>query len=986
MEPPPKNAPASKPSFDSQSYFDVERTSEGDAPMSYSRSVRELLDLARQFSRDGTLSSAHVFAAYVHWGRDRPPSYVARAISDRAREDSALQRWVELQGRSGEREVGQLESRDVLRAMQRAGAIAFAARGSKVVHARDLMVALLAPSTDGLPPPLVQQSLADAGVSVDALRALVRSYLRGAENTDKPGVMDAVLSGEGPATVDTAPAPAPARKSGDSSPQQPATPSVAFIDVAGIQTDTIDRPDQLDIAPDVNALASVVAARSVKPPLAIGLFGDWGTGKSFFMSSMEQRIGELCKAEALHDEDGKPYYFRDIAQIRFNAWHYVDANLWASLVSRIFEELAAFGSARGKTDVRQRLRERLQSAEVVLDDARKQLAVATSGVQQAQAHSRAVAAEERKVLADFARKVGEQTLQTAGAELQKAFDLASPRFTVKDLLTWQRKLSTAGGRLRESLKWIRARGWKRTVPALAGLLLLGLGAAWGAGKIQVWIESQVLRQLLAGVAPLLLSAAGFLARHWALATKALDALEGARKELEAADGQLLAETRAKLDALEADRSGAEAAVKEAQAEVDRARKALDEADPDRRLAAFVAERNGSEQYRQHLGIVSLIRNDFSALSDLLSDAAESDAAGLPSVDRIVLYIDDLDRCPEGRVVEVLEAVHLLLAFPLFIVVVGVDSRWLQHALRERYRSFRETEAATPEAYLEKIFQIPFTLRRMDPAGFGRLIDSHFKVRDDAAPQQSSAAAVRPPAGTGAVAPAVGGGVSGTTTAPANVASSAPSPGGGAATGLRVQPRLLRITEAERAFMRKLAPLIATPRAANRFANSYRLLRVRLTSEREAAFLGTNGVAEYPLVALLLASLIGYPKEFSDLLAHAAAVAAKDGTWRSMLDDWTRRAGTTAMAAALERVAAAEADAVSVESVHYWLSVVCRFSFHLRDDALGAAQRARTPAELLRSTAEAGAAPNAQTAPTGRGAPQATGKKERFAPKGARPSS
>ncbi len=47
---------------------------------------------------------------------------------------------------------------------------------------------------------------------------------------------------------------------------------------------------------------------------------------------------------------------------------------------------------------------------------------------------------------------------------------------------------------------------------------------------------------------------------------------------------------------------------------------------------------------------------------------------LPELNRIVLYIDDLDRCPPKRVVEVLQAVHLLLAFELFVVVVGVDAR------------------------------------------------------------------------------------------------------------------------------------------------------------------------------------------------------------------------------------------------------------------------------------------------------------------------
>ncbi|MCB0296583.1 MAG: hypothetical protein KDG51_15400, partial [Calditrichaeota bacterium] len=36
----------------------------------------------------------------------------------------------------------------------------------------------------------------------------------------------------------------------------------------------------------------------------------------------------------------EPAYWSNIAQIQFNAWHYVDANLWASLAARIFDGLA----------------------------------------------------------------------------------------------------------------------------------------------------------------------------------------------------------------------------------------------------------------------------------------------------------------------------------------------------------------------------------------------------------------------------------------------------------------------------------------------------------------------------------------------------------------------------------------------------------------------------------------------------------------------
>ncbi|HIC52603.1 MAG TPA: hypothetical protein EYO97_02105, partial [Gemmatimonadetes bacterium] len=104
---------------------------------------------------------------------------------------------------------------------------------------------------------------------------------------------------------------------------------------------------------------------------------------------------------------------------------------------------------------------------------------------------------------------------------------------------------------------------------------------------------------------------------------------------------------------------------------------------------------------------------------------------LPRIDRVVLYIDDLDRCPPDKVLEVLEAVHLLLALELFIVIVGVDAHWLDRSLRHQYRDLGTTENAEtdpylqemPTQYLEKIFQIPLTLPAMEPAAYGRLVAS-----------------------------------------------------------------------------------------------------------------------------------------------------------------------------------------------------------------------------------------------------------------------
>ena len=98
--------------------------------------------------------------------------------------------------------------------------------------------------------------------------------------------------------------------------------------------------DLLGITRDVNALASLVAAFKVEPPLSIGLFGEWGSGKSHFMRQMKARVEKLSRHAR---KSGLPQrelgYYKNIVQIEFNAWHYIEGNLWASLVDHIFANL-----------------------------------------------------------------------------------------------------------------------------------------------------------------------------------------------------------------------------------------------------------------------------------------------------------------------------------------------------------------------------------------------------------------------------------------------------------------------------------------------------------------------------------------------------------------------------------------------------------------------------------------------------------------------
>ena len=79
--------------------------------------------------------------------------------------------------------------------------------------------------------------------------------------------------------------------------------------------------------------------------------------------------------------------------------------------------------------------------------------------------------------------------------------------------------------------------------------------------------------------------------------------------------------------------------------------------------------------------------------------------------RLVVFIDDLDRCLPDKAVEVLEAVKLFLDVPGFVFVLGVDRSVIEQGIRVRYRDY-ETELDGAR-YLEKIIQIPFKLPPID---------------------------------------------------------------------------------------------------------------------------------------------------------------------------------------------------------------------------------------------------------------------------------
>ncbi|MCK5615420.1 hypothetical protein KAR91_76865 [Candidatus Pacearchaeota archaeon] len=79
------------------------------------------------------------------------------------------------------------------------------------------------------------------------------------------------------------------------------------------------------------------------------------------------------------------------------------------------------------------------------------------------------------------------------------------------------------------------------------------------------------------------------------------------------------------------------------------------------------------------------------------------------VKRIVVFIDDLDRCSSSKVIETFETIKLFLNIPECTFVVGADVNKMQQAVRDIYNVNDNIKQRFASDYLEKIIQIPFRI-------------------------------------------------------------------------------------------------------------------------------------------------------------------------------------------------------------------------------------------------------------------------------------
>ncbi len=129
---------------------------------------------------------------------------------------------------------------------------------------------------------------------------------------------------------------------------------------------------------------------------------------------------------------------------------------------------------------------------------------------------------------------------------------------------------------------------------------------------------------------------------------------------------------------------------------------------------------GSLQYKEKLGFYDIFQEFFDRLIwAYLNWRPQTDKYEVADDNKgaLVIFIDDLDRCPRQRIIKVLETIKLFMDKEGCIFVIGASNSIIMDALRDTYK-----EGA--ERFMDKIVQVTFNLPRIPIADFKAFCEKH----------------------------------------------------------------------------------------------------------------------------------------------------------------------------------------------------------------------------------------------------------------------
>jgi KAP family P-loop domain len=101
---------------------------------------------------------------------------------------------------------------------------------------------------------------------------------------------------------------------------------------------------------------------------------------------------------------------------------------------------------------------------------------------------------------------------------------------------------------------------------------------------------------------------------------------------------------------------------------------------------------------------------------------------IPGVERVIVLVDDVDRCLPDAVTATLEAIKLFLSVKKMIFVLAADQEMIREAIAASLGASNRSDRFA-QRYLEKIVQLPIALPRLTPADAEAYIGLLLAARD-----------------------------------------------------------------------------------------------------------------------------------------------------------------------------------------------------------------------------------------------------------------
>lgn len=111
-----------------------------------------------------------------------------------------------------------------------------------------------------------------------------------------------------------------------------------------------------------------------------------------------------------------------------------------------------------------------------------------------------------------------------------------------------------------------------------------------------------------------------------------------------------------------------------------------------------------------------LREDITAFRDNFAVLLEETC-----IERLVVFIDELDRCSPDTILETLEAIRLFLYVGNTVFIIGADERHIAYAVESKFKEIEGIGINIGKEYLEKIVQYPVRIPRLSVSGVEQYI-------------------------------------------------------------------------------------------------------------------------------------------------------------------------------------------------------------------------------------------------------------------------